>query len=445
MSWSDNLLDCSYRGQPILVMSESTGAEYSLVPHGVPYQNGESVEPLGRNARRFSIKAVNWGSNYEVALQALLAIFEQQSGELVHPIYGSINVVIASWNVGHVAERPDYAALDLVFVENTPGAPFFERALFENFTDLGLASDLDLDSSTTWQSALLDTLARVDSLVSEVQQWIGGGWTGLMEKALGLPGITLRLQQLRSQALGVISGVAGMAGSTSTAFDPLIDLVRTPTEIRAAIDTSTPSKASELLAGRGVPSAMPGDTTLDANALRTANALLASAFAGTEPDAGSLPEAMPSDPVAASAYGLVIIFITELALAHAEAVTVILEDESVTQTLSPEDLSRLVALVRSLIQSAILLHRNLYGIEQALAVIEPLRMLAGLIQARARQVILQRPPMINRAVESAASLRLLAFRWYGDHARAAELLRLNPRLRSPFMISSGEVLRAYAS
>ena len=72
-------------------------------------------------------------------------------------------------------------------------------------------------------------------------------------------------------------------------------------------------------------------------------------------------------------------------------------------------------------------------------------MLAGLIQARARQVILQRPPMINRAVESATSLRLLAFRWYGDHARASELLRLNPRLRSPFMISSGEVLRAYAS
>lgn len=445
MSWSDNLLDCSYNGQPILVLSESTGADYSLVQHGVPYQNGDSVEPMGRNARRFSIKAVQWGSNYEVALQALLAVFEQQSGELVHPIYGSAKVVIASWGVGHVAERPDYAALDLVFVEDTPGAPFFERTLFENFTDLGLASDIDIDRSTTWQSSLLDTLARVDSLVAQVQQWIGGGWTGLMEKALGLPGITLRLQQLRSQILGVVSGVAGMAGSTSSAFDPLIDLVRTPVEIRAAIDTSTPSTTSELLAGKGVPSTMPGAATLEGNALRTANALLASGFAGTEPDAGNLPEVMPDDPVAASAYGLVLIFITELALAHAEAVAVVLEDEAQTQTLSPEELSRLVALVRSLIQAAILLHRHLHGIEQALAVIEPLRMLAGLIQARARQVIVQRPPMISRTVESGTSLRLLAFRWYRDHARADELLRLNPRLRSPFLIPSGEVLRAYAS
>lgn len=445
MSWSDNLLDCSYRGQPILVAGESTGADYALVQHGVPYQNGDSVEPMGRNARRFTIKAVQWGSNYEVALKALLAVFEQRSGELVHPIYGSVMVVIASWNVGHVAERPDYAALDLVFVEDTPGAPFFERILFENLTDLGLASDLDLDSVTTWQSALLDTLARVDSLVAEVQQWIGGGWTGLIEKALGLPGITLRLQQMRSQALGVISGVAGMAGNTSTAFDPMIDLVRTPAEIRAAIATSTPSKASELLAGRGVPSVMPGASSLEGNALRTANALLASGFAGTEPDTESIPEVMPGDPVTASAYGLVLIFITELALAHAGAVAVVLEDEAQTQTLSPEDLSRLVALVRSLIQAAILLHRHLYEIEQALAVIEPLRMLAGLIQARARQVILQRPPMISRTVESRTSLRLLAFRWYADHARADELLRLNPRLRAPFLIPAGEVLRAYAN
>ncbi|MDP0953170.1 hypothetical protein Q6283_28220, partial [Klebsiella pneumoniae] len=83
-----------------------------------------------------------------------------------------------------------------------------------------------------------DLFGRIDSLVSEIQSWIGGGWVGLIEKALGLPGIFLRVQQLRSQILGVVSGVISMAKNPSAAFDPLVDLFRTPTQIRSSIQSS---------------------------------------------------------------------------------------------------------------------------------------------------------------------------------------------------------------
>jgi prophage DNA circulation protein len=125
-------------------------------------------------------------------------------------------------------------------------------------------------------------------------------------------------------------------------------------------------------------------------------------------------------------------------------VAIVIEEEDKRPTLSPVELEGLVNLVRSLVQSSILLQRRLYDGEVARPIIESLRNTAAMIQSRARQVILQSPPMIERTVESPTSLRLLAHRWYGEHARSAELLRLNPGLNTPHNIPAGKVLRAYA-
>lgn len=441
MTWSEDLLDCSYKGVAIEVMDEDLEAARALGTHGVPYVDGDDVEDLGRGARQFDVRAVFNGVNYLLQLQALLRVLDTRGpGELIHPIYGSVLVVSGGYKVSHQASRPDYAEVALKFLEHTPGQPFFARQ-FE-FVDVGT---LDIEDSANWQDGVLDLFGRLDSLVSEVQSWISGGWTGLIEKALGLPGITLRLQQMRSQILGVVSGVASMAGSTSYAFDPLLDLARTPTEIRAAIQSSTPSTSADLLSRSSLPSSMPGTTSLPADVGRMATGLLLTARQGAEPLESSVPNAMPTDPVEASGYALVVLVISELALANAEAIGVVIEAQADQLTLSPEELERLVNLVRSLIQAAILLHRRLYDIEAALPIIEDLRTIAALIQVRARQVILQRPPLLSRTVESTTSLRLLAYRWYGDNARAIELLRLNPALRTPYDIAAGTVMRAYAN
>jgi prophage DNA circulation protein len=441
MTWAENLLDASYRGVPISVMAEDLTGERSLSQHGVPYVDGDDVEDLGRGARKFALQVVFFGENYLLELQNLLrAVDTRGSGELIHPIYGSVIVVNGTYQVSHRAERPDYAEVSLQFLEHTPGQPFFAQQF--DFVDIGT---LDMDDEANWQDGVLDLFGRLDSLVSQIQLWIGGGWTGLIEKALGLPGITLRLQQMRSQILGVVSGVSSMTRSAPTAFDPLIDLVRTPTEIRAAIQGSMPSSSTELLSRSGLPSTVPGADSLPAVVAQIASALLTSARQGEEPSEDVLPNAMPSDPVEAVGFALVVVVITEFALSYSEAVGVVIEAEGAQPTLSPEELERLVNLVRSLIQAAILLQRRLYDIESALPVIEGLRTIAALIQVRARQVILQRPPLITRTVESTVSLRLLAHRWYGDNSRAAELLRLNPTLRTPYGITAGTVLRAYAN
>ena len=441
MSWEKNLLDASFRGVPIDVADENLEAQRYTSQHGTPYKDGDSVEDLGRGARAFAMRVIFNGPNYDLWLQLLLKALDiPGQGELIHPIYGRVSVVTQSWRVRHTAERPDYAEVDLQFLEDIPDNPFFGRDLALTLQKKGYAED-----EVTWQDGLFDLLAKIDSLVAEIQSWIGGGWTGLLEKALGLPGIGLRLQQLRSQIMGVVSQVKSMASSDpSSAFDPLVDLTRTPTEIRGAIQNSTPSTSRELLSRSGIPATVPGSTSLTAQASRAATALLVSARQGTEPDASVIPDSMPTDPVEAAGLALVVLIITETALANAQAVSVIIEDEATTQTLSPSDVEALVNLVRSLLESAILLHRRLYDVQAALPVIDALRTMAGLIQARARTVILLSPPLVERPVESAANLRLLAHRWYGDHSRAIELARLNPGLSAPYNIQPGEVLRAYA-
>jgi prophage DNA circulation protein len=386
------------------------------------------------------MQIVVFGVNYEIELQnILLALDTPGPGELIHPVYGSINVVSQTWDVKHNAERPDYASISLTFVEDTPDAPFFERQ-FE-FVDIGV---VEYQDEYTWQDGIFDLFGRIDSLVAEIQSWIGGGWVGLIEKALGLPGIGLRLQQMRSQILGVVSGVASMAKNPTAAFDPLTDLMRTPMEIRGAIQGSTPATSTALLSRAGLPADLPGSAGLAPEPAQAGAALIIAAREGVAPSPGALPDRMPDDPVAASGFGLVVLVITELALSHAQATALIIETQAAKPTLSPMELEAVVNLSRALLQASILLQRRLYDIEHARPVIEAMRNVSALIQARARQVILQRPPMVERMVETPACLRLLAHRWYGDHKRALELIRLNPHLKTPHNIQAGEVLRAFA-
>lgn len=441
MSWQDDLLDCMYRGVTMDIMGEDLEAPRAVVQHGVPYVDGDDVEDLGQAAREFSMRAVVFGPNYMLQLkQILLALDTLGPGELVHPVYGSVTVVSGGYKVSHQAERPDYAEIGLRFLEHTPNDAFFNRDLI--YTDIGT---IYVEDERTWQDGVFDLIGRLDSLIAEVQGWIGGGWTGLMEKALGLPGITLRLQQMRSQIMGVVSGVESMAKSSGSAFDPLLDLTRSPTEIRSSIEKSTPGTSTELLSRTGVPSAMPGAESLPPEIARIGSTFLVAAREGIAPDGSALPTTMPADPVEAVAFALVTLVITELALSYASAIGVAIENDADDLALSPNDLERLANLARSLIQAAILLHRHLYGVEEALPIIEGLRTTAALIQARARQLVLQRPPLVSRTVESPTNLRLLAHYWYSDSGRADELMRLNPELRSPYSIAPGTVVRAYAN
>lgn len=180
MSWL-SLLDASFRGVPFQVESVSDKGEKSLAIHEYPYRSGAEVEDLGRKARVIPLKAVFWGVNYLSGLRALVKAFEEEGkGELIHPVFGSVEVAIRTWDVGHEADRPDYATVSFEAVEASPDNPFFAdqstRSLAERASDAllgGLAQALG-DSAASLQTALGEVAGQAASLQNRVLAELDG-------------------------------------------------------------------------------------------------------------------------------------------------------------------------------------------------------------------------------------------------------------------------------
>ena len=66
------------------------------------------------------------------------------------------------------------------------------------------------------------------------------------------------------------------------------------------------------------------------------------------------------------------------------------------------------------------------------------------IQEAAVVIIEARPPLRQRIVNAPSNLHLLAHQWYGDYRRAGELARLNPQVRNPNDIDTGDILNGYS-
>ena len=81
---------------------------------------------------------------------------------------------------------------------------------------------------------------------------------------------------------------------------------------------------------------------------------------------------------------------------------------------------------------------------QAYNTAEKLRQQSHKLTQLALAAINRKPPLIIRTVEFDSTIQQVAHAFYGDYARAGELLRLNPHIRYPNFIARGEVLNGYA-
>ncbi|EOU8151330.1 multidrug DMT transporter permease, partial [Escherichia coli] len=141
----------------------------------------------------------------------------------------------------------------------------------------------------------------------------------------------------------------------------------------------------------------------------------------------------------------------------ASVATAILSDEAQSEQLIPADIGRLVGDVRTRLQAAITLFRERYEGERERItetasplglmypeIIQSMKNVAASVQDVGLLVLSRRPPLTQKQVLADSCLLLLAWQWYGDYSRAAELQRLNPQLRDPNNITAGMVINAYA-
>lgn len=410
MAWEDELLEASFRGVVFDCTRTRDRAPRDLARDAYPYVDGEDVQDLGAGAREIQLTAVFFGDEYKAGLDRLLDALQQRgAGELIHPVWGSIpNAQVVEWEVLHDAESPDYCTVELQFVRATPGKPFFDTFTPEH---------------------------RADAAVQNAEQARTAG-TELFAKAVdgvrALKGAYGRLNALRGVLSGTLAPLySAVTGFTRTTLDfvnfprafaaDLVGLISGMADLRGFDTGVIFSDWKSLLGQFGDVVKLPQQSSASLSTIGSSGV----PHAGDVAKVNALAQLVATTELASVASDLLVAEVEAPSMEHAE-------------------IEQLVADVRTAIVATMEQHRAIYPIEQSRPITEPLKSVALALQVLAIEAIEKRPPLVERTVEAPGNLALIAHRWYADHTRSAELLRLNPGIRNPNFIERGEVLRAYS-
>ena len=416
MSWETTLQEASFRGVTFWVRSLSDPESKAIALNEYPWVDGADVTDMGQRAVRHTIQAFLFGPTYEDELAQLLAALRARgAGVLVHPIIGVISKVVADqWHVEHDHQKPDACTISMSFVESNT----YAVTVFGGVSKTGRIDRVSAGAATAQgraDKALTDRLASVAR--------------DALSRIAALSAV-LKASRSRSNALLAVTG-----GAVTTAD---LDPVAYPSSWVADSQATVDAAFSGLSFG-GMNDQFNGPTSTDGSALSDFNqvasqmnpAAVVIASTSVEPDA-------LADAAVVQAWAR-----AQAACVQAEAASFVLQAEVERITLDRRDLERLVAVVRTALQLAIDDARASLGREAGAALAGDLAQTAYAIQEAARSIIQQRPPVVTRVSPLSGHLRVLAHAWYGDHARAAELLRLNSWGRQVF-VERGQEVQAYA-
>ncbi len=410
MAWKDTLLPASFRGAAFEVLRTRDMGKAAVPEHHYPYRDGGAVEDMGRDMRRIEIVAVLWGDTYEPALQKLLkALSERGKGELVHPVLGPVQAQALDWDAPHSAERPNYVEVTMHFVVPDEDPKFFDRTWPK--------ADAKAETARTGAASVLERAAAAAKNAKAMS-------------TAGLDG----LANLKSLATGFITSGADIVTAPAAWAADVTSLVSGFIGLKSFASSSLLSDYESVYSR--LSGLFPASSSTSSSSSGSS-----SGSSGTAPAAVTPAAAAAAAKVEKQVQAHVAL---EAALGVAEAAQAVLESEAETPTLTPEEIEKVTATSREQVQASITTYRELYDLELSRAVTEPAKDVAAAIQDAAKAVLAARPPLVTRVVAARTCPRLLAHQLYGDHTRAAEIVRLNA-LRDPNFLTPGQELRVYAS
>jgi prophage DNA circulation protein len=168
----------SFRGIPFLVESEATSSGKKTVTHDYPNSNKRFVEELGDMPPVFNIAALIHGDlSGELRLRLEDAFRLPGLGELVHPVYGPVQVQVISFTsstnqrrLGEVKFTVNFATSEAV-VTASPRAPT-EQAVSkaaEDARDVLHAALEDTYTEPTKSNSLESAADKADEIYQDVQ------------------------------------------------------------------------------------------------------------------------------------------------------------------------------------------------------------------------------------------------------------------------------------
>lgn len=408
MAWKNNLQDCSFKGVTFPVLSVEDTGGHDVARHAYPYRAGVETEDQGVREGEINISAVLWGDEYENDQADLLAILKETGpGELIHPVYGSLNCQVMDWRVRHDAEGVDQCLVDIYLIETDEPQPIFQNLNPRQHAAVVTESDTAVTDAMTEayvadvaETSLSSQLAAMRTVLQQTISQIYGQARDVVQSGLDV------INYPRIMVSDVIQGVGSIL-ALAESLDPerIFNQWRSLADDAKALLNIPDDSADEMA------------TPPSSAAMRTINRMVS------------------------------VVVVSQ----YAATVGELLAAEAESATLSPPQIETMVGDVRTLIEALVLDLRDGTDLDAAdklvryRPVVEALKDQALALQQAAQAIIELRPPLIERTVASDGNLHLIAHCWYGDYSRAAELLRLNPAIRYPNFVPAGTVLWAYAS
>jgi prophage DNA circulation protein len=221
-SWRDELrkvafaegegVGASFRGVPFRTTDADTRVGRRNVLHEYPQRDVPFAEDLGRRARQFQVQGYVLGDDYLRQRDALIGALETAGpGELVHPRYGALQVVV----------------LDQVNIRESHGEGGMARFAI-TFVEAG-RNEFPQDAT--------DTAEQVHDAADALEDAAAERFAGLVDVA----GVAALAQDLSSQVLGALDSVRNMVSlngvmtlvgdvvrTISSVADRVSSLIRTP-------------------------------------------------------------------------------------------------------------------------------------------------------------------------------------------------------------------------
>jgi prophage DNA circulation protein len=424
MAWENTLLPASFKGIEFEIVSVTDEIERAVAIHEYPYTDGASTEDMGRSGRRIPMCAIFYGDDYEIALQQFIdAIDEAGSGELIHPVFGSIEAQFMRASIQHDALLPDQARVNLDFLENDIDTRLFDREIpLQQVEAINQAADVALTAANDRFIPDLDAYLNLPSIVrdqlSADMLQVMGNMRGYCDQLLAARSwIASGVSYLNSPQSFVDDLTGGLVSRIQAIFSPI--------DLRIAGFGGDASAPAPGYSNSGI------GTVWSAPLADIRRPLLAPALTQDGP---------PPQPFLAAHVAI------QQAVAVAGCAAQIYDRALAAAALTPADIETIASDTRAALNETIALVRATYpDVVKSRPITEPLKMLALSVTIAAEKIIRARPALIDRVVDTPGNLQLIAHFWYQDYHRADELLRLNPLVSNPNIIAAGTTLRAYAA
>lgn len=148
MTWREQLkTGASFRGVPFATVDAEVRVGRRSVLHEYPQRDDPYPEDLGRRARIFVVEAYVIGDDYMARRDALMAAIEEPgAGELVHPRWGSLQVVVQDYvSVKETAREGGVARFSISFAQS--GQNTFPKTTRDTVSEVDAASNVVEDAA----------------------------------------------------------------------------------------------------------------------------------------------------------------------------------------------------------------------------------------------------------------------------------------------------------